>query len=100
MVFIKAEDSFLFHTNGSYSSNKTTVSRGSSIFLLIRSYEEARNVFAIILSINLVVIVLGTIVNAVICYVMVRKKRYQRNGSNFFIMHLSVMELTYRCLVS
>ena len=32
---------------------------------------------------------------------MVRKKRYQRNGSNFFIMHLSVMELmiTYRFLV-
>ena len=90
---------FQFDTNRSYPSNKTAVSRGSSIFLLIRSYEEARNAFAIILSINLVVIVLGIIVNAIICYVMVRKKRYQTNGSNFFIMHLSVMELTYRFLV-
>ena len=72
---------------------------GPSIFLLIRSYDEARNVFAVIVSINLVVIVLGIIVNAAICYVMVRRKRYKRNGSNFFIMHLSVMELTYRFLV-
>jgi len=95
-----ADDSFDLDINRSDSPNKTTFSRGPSIFLLIRSYEEARNVFAIILSINLVVIVLGIIVNASICYVMVRKKRYQRNGSNFFIMHLSMMELTYRFIVS
>ena len=55
-----AGDSSLLYTNGSDSSNKTTAHRGS-ILLLIRSYEEARivRVFAIILSINLVVIVLG-----------------------------------------
>ena len=94
-----ADDSFDLDINRSDSPNKTTFSRGPSIFLLIRSYEEARNVFAIILSINLVVIVLGIIVNASICYVMVRKKRYQRNGSNFFIMHLSMMELTYSFIV-
>ena len=88
-----AEDSFPFATNSTHK-----VGSGSTL-LLIRSYEEARVAFAIIVSINLVVIVLGIIVNAAICYVMVRKKRYKRNGSNFFIMHLSVMELTYRFLV-
>ena len=88
-----AEDSFPF------AINSTRKMGSGSTLLLIRSYEEARVVFAIIVSINLVVIVLGIIVNAAICYVMVRKKRYQRNGSNFFIMHLSVMELTYRFLV-
>ena len=43
-------------------------------FLVIRSYEEARFVFAVILTINVVVIVLGVIVNTVISFVMLRKK--------------------------
>ena len=82
------------------SSNISSVfTSGGSTFLLIRSYEEARNVFAIILSINLLVIVSGIIVNAAICYVMLRGKRYKRNSSNFFITHLSVVELVYRLLV-
>ena len=80
------------------NSNETTLKRGATL-LLIRSYEEARIVFGIIVIINLVVIVLGIIVNAVICYVMVRKNRYKRNGSNLFVMHLSVMELVYRFLL-
>lgn len=45
-------------------------------FLVIRSYEEARIVFAVILTINVVVIVLGIIiVNTVISFVMLREKR-------------------------
>lgn len=72
--------------------------RGSTL-LLIRSYEEARITFAVILSINLLVILSGIIVNAGICYVMLRGKRYKRNSSNFFITHLSVVELVYRLLV-
>ena len=43
-------------------------------FLVIRSYEEARFVFAVILTINVVVIVLGVIVNTVISFVMLREK--------------------------
>ncbi|XP_074631982.1 neuropeptide FF receptor 1-like [Acropora palmata] len=72
---------------------------GGSIFLLLRSYEEAKIAFMAILTVNLVVIILGIIVNVAICLVMLRKKRYQRNGSNFFILHLSVTELVYRLLV-
>ena len=72
--------------------------RGSTL-LLIRSYEEARITFAVILSINLLVILSGIIVNAGICYVMLRGKRYKRNSSNFFITHLSVVEMVYRLLV-
>ena len=67
-------------------------------FLLIRSYEEARIGFAVILTISVVVTVLGIIVNMVISFVMLRKKRYKRNGSNFFIMHLALLELLYRFL--
>ncbi|XP_078352215.1 neuropeptide FF receptor 2-like [Oculina patagonica] len=81
------------------NSNSTSPSiDGGSTLLLIRSYEEARNVFAITLSINLLVIVSGIIVNAVICYVMLRGKCFKRNNSNFFITHLSVVELVYRLL--
>ena len=84
-------------TNSNNSSHHIKVT--GSTFLLIRSYEEARNIFAIIISVNLLVIVSGIIVNAGICYVMLRGKRYKRNTSNFFIAHLSVVELVFRLLV-
>ncbi|XP_078378150.1 RYamide receptor-like [Oculina patagonica] len=88
------------NVNNTNSSKISNVFTGSgSTFLLIRSYEEARNVFAIVLSVNLLVIVSGIVVNAAICYVMLRGKRYKRNSSNFFITHLSVVELVYRLLV-
>ena len=76
----------------------STDTRGSTL-LLLRSYREARIAFAVILSIYLLVILSGIIVNAAICYVMLRGKRYKRNSSNFFITHLSVVELVYRILV-
>ena len=70
-----------------------------STFLLIRSYDEARNLFALFLTINLFLILFALIVNASICYIMIRGKRYKRNRSNLFITHLSVMELIYRFLI-
>ena len=82
----------------SVNSVNSSDSRGSTL-LLIRAYEIARITFAVILSINLLVIVSGIIVNATICYVMLRGKRYKRNRSNFFITHLSVVELVHRLLV-
>lgn len=82
------------------SNNATSkLASGGSTLLLIRSYEEARHVFAISLSVNLLIVVLGILVNATICYVMLRGKRYKRNSSNFFITHLSVVEMVYRLLV-
>ena len=85
---------------GTPSTNSSHKFSGSgSTLLLIRSYEEARNIFAIIVSLQLLLIVSGIVVNATICYVMLRGKRYKRNRSNFFITHLSVLELVYRLLV-
>ena len=81
------------------NSTESSTFHKSSIFLLIRSYEDARIVFTFILTTSAVVIILGIIVNSIISYLMLRKKRYKRNGSNFFIMHLSVVELLYRFLV-
>lgn len=88
-----------------WTSNTTTsvnvekdVSAGSTL-LFLRSYDEAKSAFGVILFLLSALIILGIIVNAFICYVMLRKKRYQRNGSNFFILHLSLMELVYRFLV-
>ena len=81
------------------NSTESSTFHKSSIFLLMRSYEDARIVFTFILTTSAVVIILGIIVNSVISYIMLRKKRYKRNGSNFFIMHLSVVELLYRFLV-
>ena len=37
--------------------------------------------------------------NGAICFVMLRGKRYKRNTSNFFILHLSIMELVSRLLI-
>ena len=92
------EEAPFFEANDINSSSHTESNSGSTP-LLFRSYEEAKIMFGIIVLVNLSVIVLGIIVNAVICYVMVREKRYKRNGSNFFIMHLSVMELVYRFII-
>ena len=83
----------------STNATRHEFSGGGSALLFIRSYEEARHVFAISLSVNLLIIVLGIIFNTTICYVMLRGKRYKRNSSNFFITHLSVVELVYRILV-
>ena len=93
-----ADKAPVFDEDVNNSSDVTAKLSPGSTLLLIRSYEEARIVFAVILTINVVVIVLGIIVNAVISFVMLRKKRYKRNGSNFFIMHLAVVELLYRFL--
>ena len=81
------------------NSTESSTFHKSSIFLLIRSYEDARNVLTFILTISAVVIILGIIVSSVISYLMLRKKRYNRNGSNFVIMHLCMVELLYRFLV-
>ena len=70
-----------------------------SIVLLLRAYREASGVFAIILSVELLLIVSGIFVNGAICLLMFRGKRYRRNTSNFFILHLSVTELFYRLVV-
>ena len=99
--FTMAAHSIPFSLNETLNSTGKRLSKSGSTLLFIRSYEEARTVrvFPVIISINLVVILLGIVINASICYVMFRKKRYKRNTSNFFIMHLSVMELVYRFLV-
>ncbi|XP_078378096.1 pyroglutamylated RF-amide peptide receptor-like [Oculina patagonica] len=86
-------------TTNAINPTKISISGRGSTLLLIRSYEEARIVFIVILSIKLLVIMSGIIVNAAICYVMLRGKRYKRNSSNFFITHLSVVELVCRLLV-
>ncbi|KAK2567889.1 Pyroglutamylated RF-amide peptide receptor [Acropora cervicornis] len=84
--------------NSEYGSSERTLPGGLTL-LIFRSYNEKKLAFAISLSISAILITLGIIVNVAICFVMLRKKRYLRNCSNFFIMHLSGMELVYRFLV-
>ena len=85
--------------NQNVSVDTGTQTSSGSTLLLIRSYSEARNLFALSLSINLLLIVLALTVNAFICYIMIRGKRYKRNRSNLFITHLSMVELVYRLLI-
>ena len=70
-----------------------------AIVLLIRSREEAPLSFSTVLSIAMLLLVLGVILNGAICFVMLRGKRYKKNTSNFFILHLSVTELVIRLLI-
>ncbi|XP_078378054.1 neuropeptide FF receptor 1-like [Oculina patagonica] len=75
------------------------VGKVGSIILLIRSRKEAPVSFSTILSIAILLIVLGVVVNGAICSVMLRGKRYKKNTSNFFILHLSITELVSRLLI-
>ena len=86
--------------------NNSTDPKGSNNFentgvivLLMRSRREAPLSFSTVLSISMLLIVLGIIVNVVICFVMLRRKRYKKNTSNFFILHLSGTELVLRLLI-
>lgn len=69
------------------------------VVTMIRYDTEERSWFSIFLPINVLLIVLGIIVNLAICFVMLRKNRYRGNKSNLFILHLSVTELVYRLLI-
>ncbi|XP_068740812.1 neuropeptide FF receptor 1-like [Montipora capricornis] len=86
-------------SNTTTSANEDKRAMAGSTLLFLRSYDEAKSAFGVILFLLSALIILGIIVNAFICYVMLRKQRYQRNGSNFFILHLSLTELVYRFLV-
>lgn len=55
--------------------------------------------FGVVLAMGILLILLGIAVNATICFVMLQKKRYKKNNSNFFILHLSVTELVIRLLI-
>ena len=69
------------------------------LILLIRSRKEAQLWFSSILSIAMFLFVFGIVANGVICFVMLRGKRYKKNTSNFFILHLSVTDLVLRLLI-
>lgn len=58
-----------------------------AIVLLVRSYKEAPMSFATILTIASLFIMLGILVNGVVCYVMLRGKRYRKNTVKF--LHLA-----------
>ncbi|XP_020629604.1 neuropeptide FF receptor 2-like [Orbicella faveolata] len=81
--------------------NKTVGFRGKevAIVLLIRSRKEVPLSFSTVLSIVMFLVVLGVILNGAICFVMLREKRFKKNTSNFFILHLSVTELVIRLLI-
>lgn len=81
------------------NSNFSLFSESGKIILLIHSRKESVISFSAILSLAVLLIVLGICVNGVICFIMLRGKRYKRNISNFFILHLSVTELIYRLFV-
>ena len=70
----------------------TVLTRSSSL-------KEAPVSFGVVLAIGTLLILLAIAVNLTICFVMLRRKRYKKNNSNFFILHLSVTELVIRLLI-
>ena len=79
--------------------NSLSPDNNGVLVLLIRSRKEAQLWFSSILSIAMFLFVFGIVANGVICFVMLRGKRYKKNTSNFFILHLSVTELVSRLLI-
>ena len=84
-----------------HQGNKTAgfAPKEGTIVLLIRSHKEAPLSFSTVLSIATLLLVFGVILNGAICYVMLRGKRYKKNTSNLFILHLSVTELVVRLVI-
>ncbi|XP_074629835.1 neuropeptide FF receptor 1-like [Acropora palmata] len=76
-----------------FNSDALTVLTRSS------SLKEAPVSFGVVLAMGILLILLGIAVNATICFVMLQRKRYKKNNSNFFILHLSVTELVIRLLI-
>lgn len=85
--------------NSTLSSFTKGELESGAIILLIHSRKVSVISFSTILSMAVLLILLGICVNGVICLIMFRGSRYQRNTSNFFILHLSVTELIFRLLV-
>lgn len=70
-----------------------------TVLTRLSSLKEAPVSFGVVLAIGTLLILLGIAVNLTICFVMLRRKRYKKNNSNFFILHLSVTELVIRFLI-
>ena len=87
------------HGTAQNGSGSESSGQGVSVLLTSRSYVEAGDLFSIYLFLSVFLIVLGIVLNVGICVIMVRRKCYQRNASNFFILHLCATELVYRLLV-
>ena len=96
-IFVSITAMSLKCNNSSFTSESDNHPR--LVVTMIRYDRGERSAFSIFLSINVLLIVLGIIVNLAICFVMLRKNRYRRNTSNLFILHLSVTELVYRLLI-
>ncbi|XP_068691218.1 neuropeptide FF receptor 2-like [Montipora foliosa] len=79
--------------------NVSTFDQEHVIIDLVRSKKAAPASFGIMLAIGTLLILLGIVVNVAICVVMLRGKRFKKNNSNFFILHLSVTELVIRLLI-
>ena len=96
-IFVSISAMSLKCNNSSFTFESDNHSR--LVVTMIRYDREERYSFSTFLPINVLLIVLGIIVNLAICFVMIRKNRYRRNTSNLFILHLSVTELVYRLLI-
>ena len=108
VLLLRIGNSGLQITDRLYFMNETTdqdnrtfrsPDKEGAIVLLLRSRKEAPPSFSTVLSIAVVLVVLGVILNGAICFVMLRGKRYKKNTSNFFILHLSATELFIRLLI-
>ena len=98
---LQITDRLYFMNETTDQDNRTFRSpdKEGAIVLLLRSRKEAPPSFSTVLSIAVVLVVLGVILNGAICFVMLRGKRYKKNTSNFFILHLSATELFIRLLI-
>ena len=85
--------------NSSYPSDSIG-KRGGSTVVIIRSYNQFTSLCSIFFFCKPSAYCFGDhFKRGDLLVIPVRKKRYQRNSSNLFILHLSVTELVYRLLV-
>ena len=83
--------------NISYDNN-TSINQGD-VLLLYGAWLSSRDTFYALVATIGVLLVMGIMSNILVCVVMVRTARIQKNLSNFFIFNLSVLEVIFRVAI-
>ncbi|XP_020899176.1 neuropeptide FF receptor 2-like [Exaiptasia diaphana] len=86
--------------NNSSSNNSSIYGLTTKVFSSTSILSSSPNLLIAIVTLYFILITAGIVLNSVVCYVMVKRKRYRRNISSFFITHMAGVDLVYRVLLT
>ncbi|XP_031564018.1 neuropeptide FF receptor 2-like [Actinia tenebrosa] len=81
------------------SNRGRTFHHGRSVLVLVDFWQAAPTVFIAITCLYILLIITGIVLNTLVCYVMIKSKRYLKNISCFFITHMAAVDLFCRVVL-